>query len=92
VQITKEQLGTKGARLTTHISLPGRYLVLMPTSKRIGVSRRIGEDEERRRIKTLLHEIKLPKDVGLIARTAAEGCNKRELVRDATYLLDVYKR
>ena len=92
VQITKEQLGTKGARLTTHISLPGRYLVLMPTSKRIGVSRRIGEDEERRRIKTLLHEIKLPKDVGLIARTAAEGCNKRELVRDATYLLDVYKK
>ncbi len=92
VQITKEQLGTKGARLTTHISLPGRYLVLMPTSKRVGVSRRIKEDEERRRIKALLHEIKLPKDVGLIARTAAEGCNKRELVRDATYLLDVYKK
>ena len=92
VQITKEQLGTKGARLTTHISLPGRYLVLMPTSKRIGVSRRIADDEERRRIKALLREIKLPKDTGLIARTAAKGCNKRELLRDANYLIDVFKK
>jgi ribonuclease G len=92
VQITKEQLGTKGARLTTHISLPGRHLVLMPTSKRVGVSRRIKDDEERRRIKALLREIKLPKDTGLIARTAAEGGTKREFLRDVNYLLDIYKK
>lgn len=92
VQVTKEELGTKGARLTTHISLPGRYLVLMPTSRRIGVSRRIKEDEERRRIKAVLHEIKLPKDTGLVARTAAAGGNKREFLRDVNYLLYTYKK
>jgi len=92
VQVEKESLGTKGARLTTHISLPGRYLVLMPTSRRHGVSRKIKDDKERLRIKTILNEIKLPEDMGLVARTAAEGCDKRDFLRDVSYLLDTYNR
>jgi len=92
VQIVKEGIGTKGARLTTHISLPGRYLVVMPMSKRIGVSRKIKSDEERVRLKGILRELKLPENVGLVARTAAEGANKRELLRDGRYLIDVYKK
>jgi len=92
VQIVKEELGTKGARLTTHITLPGRYLVLMPMSKRIGVSRRIRDDQERHRIKTLLHELNPPKDMGLVARTAAVGHDKRDFLRDINYLIDTYSR
>ena len=92
VQVEKEPLGTKGARLTTHISFPGRYLVLMPTSKRHGVSRKIKDDKERLRIKTILNEIKLPEEMGLVARTAAEGCDKRDFLRDVSYLLDTYNR
>jgi ribonuclease G len=92
VQVEKESLGTKGARLTTHISLPGRYLVLMPTSKRNGVSRKIKDDKERLRIKSILNNIKLPDGMGLVARTAAEGCDKRDFLRDVSYLLDTYNR
>jgi ribonuclease G len=92
VQIEKESLGTKGARITTHISLPGRYLVLMPTSKRNGVSRKIKDDKERLRIRGILNEIKLPEGMGLVARTAAEGCDKRDFLRDVSYLLDTYNR
>lgn len=91
VQVTKEEIGTKGARLTTHISLPGRYLVLMPTSKKIGVSRRIKDDGERRRIKAILHELNLRKETGLVARTAAEGGTKKEFSRDVKYLLSTYE-
>lgn len=90
VQVTKEELGRKGVRLTTHLSLPGRYLVLMPTSKRIGVSRRIKDGQERLRIRNTLQEFKLPKEMGLVARTAAVGCSKREFARDLNYLLNTY--
>jgi ribonuclease G len=92
VQVEKESLGTKGARLTTHLSLPGRYLVLMPTSRKNGVSRKIKDDKERLRIKAILNEIKLPDGMGLVARTAAEGCDKRDFLRDVSYLLDIYNR
>jgi ribonuclease G len=92
VQVEKESLGTKGARLTTHLSFPGRYLVLMPTSRKNGVSRKIKDDKERLRIKGILNEIKLPEGMGLVARTAAEGCDKRDFLRDVNYLLDTYNR
>jgi len=92
VQVTKEGIGTKGARLTTHVSLPGRYLVLMPTSKRIGVSRKIRDEAERRRIKTILHDIKIPKNMGVVARTAAKDAGKREFLRDVSYLVDTYNK
>ncbi|MFA5069040.1 MAG: Rne/Rng family ribonuclease [Candidatus Omnitrophota bacterium] len=92
VQAEKESLGTKGARLTTHLSLPGRYLVLMPSLGRNGVSRKIKDDKERSRIKSILNEIKLPDGIGLVARTAAEGCDKRDILRDVNYLLDTYNK
>ena len=75
VQIMREPIGSKGARITTHISLPGRHLVLMPTMDHVGVSRRIEDEEERRNLRDLLTGIK-PNGFGLIARTAGEGAPK----------------
>ncbi|MDP2892708.1 MAG: Rne/Rng family ribonuclease [Bacillota bacterium] len=72
VQVVKEALGTKGARLTTHITLPGRLVVLMPTVDHIGVSRRIEDESERHRLKTEVEKIK-PKKMGVILRTMAQG-------------------
>lgn len=92
VQVVKESFGTKGPRLTTHIGIPGRYLVLMPKDNQIGVSRRIEEDEERRRLRQIFHELKLPNDVGFIVRTAASGKSKQELGRDAHFLMKLWKR
>ncbi|MCX5705588.1 MAG: Rne/Rng family ribonuclease [Candidatus Omnitrophica bacterium] len=92
VQVVKEQFGTKGPRLTTEIGLAGRYLVLMPTENQIGVSRRIDDDEERKRLRTIFHELKLPKDVGFIVRTAASGKSKQELMHDAQFLLKLWQR
>jgi ribonuclease G len=92
VQVVKEQFGTKGPRLTTEIGLAGRYLVLMPTENQIGVSRRIEDDEERRRLRTIFNELKLPKNVGFIVRTAASGKAKQELMHDAQFLLKLWGR
>jgi ribonuclease G len=87
VQVVKEPLGTKGARITTHVSLPGRYLVFMPTVEHVGVSRKITDDTERRRLKTLLKEIRQEHGGGgFIARTAGAGADREEFVRDARYL------
>ena len=92
VQAVKESFGTKGPRLSCHIGLAGRYLVLMPQESQIGVSRRIEEEEERRRLRGAFSELKLPKDVGFIVRTAASGRSKQELQRDAHFLLKLWKR
>lgn len=92
VQVIKEPLGGKGARLTTHITLPGRYLVLMPNDKTIGISKRIEDEKERNRLKSILATLKLPKDIGFIIRTAAAGCKERELSRDIKYLLNLWRR
>lgn len=92
VQVVKEMFGTKGPRLTTDIGLPGRYLVLMPQHAQIGVSRRIEDDQERKRLRTVLQELKLPDNVGFIVRTAAEGKSSRELQSDAQFLLKLWKR
>ncbi|GAG29514.1 unnamed protein product, partial [marine sediment metagenome] len=78
VQISKEPLGTKGARLTSHVSIPGRHLVLMPTVNHIGVSRRIEDPEERQRLKNIIRDIR-PADPGFIARTVSEGADKEKL-------------
>lgn len=86
VQVVKEEIGTKGARLTTNLSLPGRYLVFMPNSRNTGISRKIRDDKERKRIKDILKTFKLPPGAGLIARTAAEGSTKNDLGRDAKFL------
>ena len=92
VQIVKEPIGTKGARLTTHISLPGRFLVLMPYESRIGVSKRIVKPSERSRIKKDLMSLRLPKDIGLIVRTAGGGCSKRVFANEVRYLLSVWEK
>jgi len=92
VQAVKESFGTKGPRLSCHIGLAGRYLVLMPQESQVGVSRRIEEEEERRRLRGALSELRLPKDVGFIVRTAASGRSKQELQRDAHFLLKLWKR
>src|SRR5512134_1996515 len=87
VQVLKEPLGTKGARITSHVSLPGRYLVFMPTVEHVGVSRKIVEDEERRRLKTLLKEIRAERGGGgFIARTAGRSRSREDFERDARYL------
>jgi ribonuclease G len=86
-QVVKEPLGTKGARITTHVSLPGRYLVYMPTVEHVGVSRKIIEDEERRRLKSILKEIRTERGGGgFIARTAGLGHSAEDFTRDARYL------
>jgi ribonuclease G len=84
VQAVKDPMGTKGARLTTEISLPGRFLVYVPFGDGIGVSRRL-EDEERERLKALCKGLELP-DGGIIVRTAAEGASEEELAGDLAFL------
>ncbi|MDD2752665.1 MAG: Rne/Rng family ribonuclease [Candidatus Omnitrophica bacterium] len=92
VQVVKESFGTKGPRLTTEIGIAGRYLVMMPQDSQIGISRRIDDEAERRRLRGFLHELKLPEHVGFIVRTAAQGKSKQELVRDANFLQKLWKR
>jgi ribonuclease G len=85
VQIAKEPMGTKGARLTSSISLPGRFLVFMPTSNNLGLSRRIESAEERARLRGILNETR-PQQGGFIVRTACEGVSRREIQRDVAFL------
>lgn len=90
VQVTKEMPGHKGAQLTTYLSIASRYLVLMPGSKG-GISKKIEDEDERLRLKTIMNEFKLPDGVGYIVRTAALKQNKRELSRDLNRLLRMWK-
>jgi ribonuclease G len=89
VQVAKPPLCGKGARLTSHITLPGRNLVLMPTVNHVGVSRRILDEAERLRLKDALAVIK-PPDCGLIARTASEGVNVDKLKSEMEFLLQIW--
>lgn len=91
VQVVKEPLAKKGARLTTQISLPGRFLVLMPWEKRIGVSRKIINRSDRHRLRTLLKEIKPPQNLGIILRTVALRSDKKSLKRDLKQLQNSWK-
>jgi ribonuclease G len=87
IQITKGPIGTKGPRATTSLSIPGRYLVLMPGTSLVGVSRKIGDGEERTRLKKVLDRLPIPENTGLIVRTAASGARKSSLVRDLRGLI-----
>lgn len=91
VQVVKEAIGTKGARVTRHVTFPGRYLVLMPTVNYIGVSRRIASDAERQRLRKIAREIK-PENMGVIIRTAAEGKSSQELANDLGFLVKVWEK
>lgn len=85
VQVAKEPLGNKGARLTTHISLPGRNLVYMPTINHVGISRRIHDEAERQRLRDIIEKMR-PDKHGFIARTVSEGKKEEELRSDLEYL------
>ncbi len=87
VQVAKDPLGTKGARLTTHISIPARYLVYMPGNRHVGVSQRVEDENERERLKSIVHEFvddSVPG--GFIVRTAGEGANREALEKDIVFL------
>jgi ribonuclease G len=86
VQVSKDSIGSKGARVTSYITLPGRYLVLMPGVDHIGISRKIVDEEERTRLKNIVNELK-QKNFGFIIRTASEGCTEEELKKDIDYLM-----
>ncbi len=90
VQVSKAPIGTKGARLTTHIALPGRLLVFLPTVDHIGVSRRIENEGERRRLKEIIEDLR-PDETGFIIRTAAEGAGKEVLEADMKFLTTLWK-
>jgi ribonuclease G len=90
VQVAKEPIGTKGARITSYISLPGRHLVFMPTVDHIGISRRIGTDKERKRLRDVI-ESQRPKGAGFIVRTVAEGASEKELRDDMDFLMKLWK-
>ena len=90
VQIAKEPIAKKGARITSHIALPGRFLVFMPTVSHVGVSRKIASDEERQRLKRILTHERGDAAGGFIVRTAAEGASEEELRSDLRFLLNLW--
>jgi ribonuclease G len=87
IQVTKGPIGTKGPRTTTNLSLPGRYLILTPFSDGCGISRKIEDPAERKRLKQLINELTIPEGMGVIVRTAGEGKKSRYFVRDLHLLL-----
>ncbi len=90
VQVSKSPIGTKGARITSNISLPGRFLVLMPTSSHIGISRRIEDESERQRLKNIVSELSNNSSLGYIVRTAAEGVQKEKLAYEMGFLKNLW--
>ncbi len=91
VQVGKDPIGTKGAMLTTFISLPGRYVVLMPGHSVRGVSRKIDDEAERARLKEIVAELEVPEGFGVIVRTAGMGCTKTMISKDLKDLLRLWK-
>ncbi|MBX3529847.1 MAG: Rne/Rng family ribonuclease [Rhizobiaceae bacterium] len=93
VQVVKEERGTKGAALTTYLSLAGRYSVLMPnTARGGGISRKITSAEDRRRMKEMVEDLQVPEGMGIILRTAGQNRTKTEIKRDFEYLLRVWEQ
>ncbi len=90
IQVIKEGIGNKGPTLSTYISIPGRYLVLMPGLQRVGVSRKIGDDSIRRRLRQQLKELSPPEGLGFIIRTAGIDRSQKDLQRDMNYLLRLW--
>lgn len=90
VQVAKDSIGSKGARITTYLSFPGRYVVLMPNINHIGISRRIVNEEERARLKNIVQQIR-PDGMGIIVRTASEGVSNEKLTADIDFLLKLWE-
>ncbi|HZI11551.1 MAG TPA: Rne/Rng family ribonuclease, partial [Myxococcus sp.] len=91
VQISKDPIGTKGARLTSHISIPGRHLVFMPTVDHVGISRRISNEKERRRLREIVDKMR-PPGTGFIVRTVAENVPQEKLESDIRFLIEVWNQ
>ena len=91
VQVVKEATVNKGSFLTTYVSLPGRYLVLMPGSKHGGISRKIEDEQQRQRLRQIIAQLPVPEGINLIVRTAGENRTKRDLARDFRYLLRLWE-
>ncbi len=91
VQVIKEGIGSKGPTLSTYVSIPGRYVVLMPSLGRVGVSRKIEDEEDRRRLRQVMREIQPPPGLGFIVRTAGQQLPRQEISRDMGYLLRLWK-
>src|SRR5689334_15053220 len=91
VQIIKEGIGTKGPTLSTYLSIPGRILVMMPGMSKLGVSRKIEDEEERRRLRQILDSLKPPRECGFIIRTAGVGKSKAEIQKDLMYLTRLWQ-
>ncbi|WP_427338989.1 Rne/Rng family ribonuclease [Caloranaerobacter sp. DY30410] len=91
VQVVKEPIGTKGPRISTHITLPGKYVVLMPETNQIGISRKITEEEERDRLKKIVEENK-PENMGVILRTASAGVEEDLIIKDIEFLIKLYEK
>ena len=92
VQVTKGPIGTKGARVTTNLSIPGRYLVLLPDSTHNGISRRVEERAERDRLRKMMRELKLPQNMGVICRTVGIGRKLEHFQRDLDLLLESWNK
>ncbi|HBG28064.1 MAG: hypothetical protein A2Y10_17035 [Planctomycetes bacterium GWF2_41_51] len=86
VQVTKEGINTKGPTLSTYLSLPGKYVVMMPWMHNLGVSQKIEDEQERARLRTILDEIQVPAKTGFILRTASAGCSKKDIQKDIEYI------
>ncbi len=91
IQVSKGPIGTKGPRVTTHLALPGRFLVLLPNSDQSGISRKIEHGEERQRLKKIVRKLNIPDGMGVIIRTAGEGQQERYFIRDLAFLLEEWK-
>lgn len=91
VQVLKEGVGTKGPTLTSYLSIPGRFLVMMPQMDKVGVSRKVEDEEQRRKMREILDQLDLPDGFGFILRTAGMDRTKLELKRDLAYLVRLYK-
>lgn len=91
VQAVREAIGNKGALLTSYISLPGRYLVLLPHKPGGGISRKVEDEEDRQKIKNIMEQIKIPEDIGFIVRTAGFNRTKQEIFRDYQLLMRLWK-
>ena len=92
VQVTKGPIGSKGARVTANLSIPGRYLVLLPQSNHVGISKRIDDREERERLRQILRRLRVPRDMGLICRTVGADRKERHFQRDLEMLIEFWKR
>ena len=91
LQIQKGPIGTKGPRATTHLSIPGRFLVLLPYSDQLGISKKISDPKERKRLKSILQKLDIPDNMGAILRTAGEGRRERYFIRDLAVLMDQWR-